>query len=32
MLKFFSKKNPIILLDDIFNKLDDKRINLLLKY
>ena len=32
MLKFFSKKNPIILLDDVFNKLDDKRINLLLKY
>ena len=32
MLKFFSKKNPIILLDDVFDKLDDKRINLLLKY
>ena len=32
MLKFFSKKNPIILLDDVFKKLDDKRINLLLKY
>ena len=32
MLKFFSKKNPIILLDNVFKKLDDKRINLLLKY
>ena len=32
MLKETSKKTPILLLDDVFDKLDDKRVSLLLKY
>jgi len=32
MLKNKSKKTPILLLDDVFDKLDDKRVYLLLKY